>query len=65
MLASVFSAQGGYGSAQSFTDGTVPAVWIGAGFVALAALVALLIPGSLPAPAAEPEPAVERAAVAA
>ncbi|MFE7328184.1 hypothetical protein ACFU8W_25020 [Streptomyces sp. NPDC057565] len=60
MLASVFSAQGG--SAQSFTDGTVPAVWIGAGF---AALVALLIPGRLLAPAAEPEPAVERAAVAA
>jgi EmrB/QacA subfamily drug resistance transporter len=65
VLASVFSAQGGYGSARSFTDGTVPAVWIGAGFVALAALVALLIPGRRPAPAAEPEPAVERAAVAA
>ncbi|WP_406453671.1 MFS transporter [Streptomyces sp. NBC_00876] len=45
VLASVFSAQGGYGSAQAFTDGTVPAVWIGAGVVALAALVALMIPG--------------------
>ena len=31
VLGSVFSAQGGYGSAQSFADGTVPAVWIGAG----------------------------------
>lgn len=45
VLAAVFSAQGGYGSARSFTDGTVPAVWIGAGVVALAALVALMIPG--------------------
>ncbi|MFI7365345.1 MFS transporter [Streptomyces sp. NPDC050149] len=45
VLAAVFSAQGGYGSARSFTDGTVPAVWIGAGVVALAALVALVIPG--------------------
>lgn len=63
VLASVFSAQGGYGSAQSFTDGTVPAVWIGAGFVALAALVALLIPGRRPA--AAPEPVEEWSAVAA
>ncbi len=58
VLASVFSAQGGYGSAQSFTDGTVPAVWIGAGAVVLAAVAALLIPGrrTAPAPGADPEP---------
>lgn len=57
VLASVFSAQGGYGSAQSFTDGTVPAVWIGAGAVVLAAVAALLIPGrrTAPAPAVDPE----------
>ncbi|MFJ3925625.1 MFS transporter [Streptomyces sp. NPDC090022] len=45
VLASVFSAQGGYESPQAFTDGTVPALWIGAGAVALAALLALLLPG--------------------
>ncbi|MYW10882.1 DHA2 family efflux MFS transporter permease subunit [Streptomyces sp. SID2563] len=45
VLTTVFASQGGLESAQSFTDGTVPAVWIGAGVVALAALVALMIPG--------------------
>ncbi|MGW6571019.1 DHA2 family efflux MFS transporter permease subunit [Streptomyces sp. NPDC054945] len=44
VLASVFSAQGGYESPQAFTDGTVPALWIGAGAVALAAGLALLVP---------------------
>ncbi|MEU9159298.1 DHA2 family efflux MFS transporter permease subunit [Streptomyces sp. NPDC048424] len=44
VLASVFSAQGGYESPQAFTDGTVPALWIGAGAVALAAAFALLVP---------------------
>ncbi|MEU9009778.1 MFS transporter [Streptomyces sp. NPDC048479] len=45
VLGAVFAAQGGYESADAFTDGTVPALWIGAGAVALAALIALLIPG--------------------
>ncbi|WP_411081820.1 MFS transporter [Streptomyces sp. cmx-18-6] len=44
VLASVFAARGGYGSPRLFADGTVPAVWIGAGAVALGALIALLIP---------------------
>ncbi|MEW1800230.1 DHA2 family efflux MFS transporter permease subunit [Streptomyces virginiae] len=44
VLASVFSAQGGYESPQAFTDGTVPALWIGAAAVALAAALALLVP---------------------
>ncbi|MEU7600861.1 DHA2 family efflux MFS transporter permease subunit [Streptomyces sp. NPDC041003] len=44
VLASVFSAQGGYESPQAFTDGTIPALWIGAGAVALAACFALLLP---------------------
>ncbi|WP_030767248.1 MULTISPECIES: DHA2 family efflux MFS transporter permease subunit [unclassified Streptomyces] len=44
VLASVFSAQGGYETPQAFTDGTVPALWIGAGAVALAAGLALLVP---------------------
>ncbi|MET9699628.1 MFS transporter [Streptomyces sp. NPDC006529] len=45
VLASVFAAQGGYQSARTFTDGTVPALWIGACAVAVAALLALLLPG--------------------
>ncbi|MFG3284711.1 DHA2 family efflux MFS transporter permease subunit [Streptomyces sp. NPDC048111] len=44
VLASVFSAQGGYGSAQAFADGLGPALWVGAGAVALAALAAVLLP---------------------
>ncbi|MCX5335999.1 DHA2 family efflux MFS transporter permease subunit [Streptomyces sp. NBC_00140] len=43
-LAAVFSAQGGYGSASLFVDGLVPALWVGAGAVALAAALALLMP---------------------
>ncbi|WP_406496586.1 MFS transporter [Streptomyces sp. NBC_00846] len=57
VLATVFSSQGGYESVRSFTDGTVPAVWTGAGVVALAALVALLIPGGRHASAPAPETA--------
>jgi EmrB/QacA subfamily drug resistance transporter len=45
VLGAVFAAQGGYESSEAFTDGTVPALWIGAGAVAVAALVALMIPG--------------------
>ncbi|MFD7260703.1 DHA2 family efflux MFS transporter permease subunit [Streptomyces sp. NPDC059874] len=44
VLASVFSAQGGYESPQAFTDGTIPALWIGAGAVAVSAALALLLP---------------------
>ncbi|MFB6982024.1 MFS transporter [Streptomyces scopuliridis] len=45
VLGAVFAAQGGYRTPDTFTDGTVPALWIGAGLVALGALTALLIPG--------------------
>ncbi|MGW7330241.1 MFS transporter [Streptomyces sp. NPDC054840] len=63
VLASVFSAQGGYESPQAFTDGTIPALWIGAGAVALAAALALLVPRkakALQAPADRPVPAPEK-----
>ncbi|MFI9584976.1 MFS transporter [Streptomyces sp. NPDC052236] len=54
VLGAVFAAQGGYESPDAFTDGTVPALWIGAGVVAVAALTALMIPGrSAAAPADE------------
>ncbi|GGU11328.1 DHA2 family efflux MFS transporter permease subunit [Streptomyces violascens] len=57
VLASVFSAQGGYGSAQAFVDGLGPALWVGAGVVAVAAVSALLLPGraALPRAGAAPE----------
>ncbi|WP_406512563.1 DHA2 family efflux MFS transporter permease subunit [Streptomyces sp. NBC_00161] len=54
VLASVFSAQGGYESPQAFTDGTVPALWIGAAAVAVAAAFALLVPGKGARKAAAP-----------
>jgi len=44
VLASVFSALGGYATPQAFVDGLVPAVWVGAAVVSAGAFVALLIP---------------------
>jgi EmrB/QacA subfamily drug resistance transporter len=44
VLASIFSSYGGYGSAQSFVDGLIPAVWVGAALVAVGAVFALTIP---------------------
>ncbi|MFJ8188325.1 MFS transporter [Streptomyces sp. NPDC096094] len=68
IMGSIFAAQGGYGSGQSFVDGLRPAVAVGAGVVALGGFAALLIParrreddhastdrpGAGPAPTAEP-----------
>ncbi|MEU5340855.1 DHA2 family efflux MFS transporter permease subunit [Streptomyces sp. NPDC020766] len=45
VMASIFSAQGGYGTAQTFVDGTQPALWVGSAAVAVAGVAALLIPG--------------------
>ncbi len=44
VLASVFSSAGGYGTAQTFVDGLVPAIYIGAGVVALGSIAAFAIP---------------------
>ena len=44
VLASVFSANGSYVSPQAFVNGMVPAVWLGAAVVGVAAVVALAIP---------------------
>ncbi|WP_217199387.1 DHA2 family efflux MFS transporter permease subunit [Streptomyces buecherae] len=72
LLASVFSARGGYGAPREFTDGLTPALWVGGGALALAAVLVLLAPrqrpaGSVaegPAPAlAEPGPARHSAPV--
>ncbi|MBV6696382.1 MFS transporter [Kitasatospora aureofaciens] len=64
VLSAVFSAQGGYQSAQAFTDGLVPALYVGAAAVGVGAVCAALIPRRRKAaPAAAPavEPAVEPA----
>jgi hypothetical protein len=44
VLATVFSAHGGYASPQNYVDGLIPAVWVGAAVLFAGALVALLIP---------------------
>jgi len=44
VLASVFSAVGGYTSGTAFVNGMTAAVWVGAAIVALAAIAATLIP---------------------
>ncbi|MFE5631204.1 MFS transporter [Streptomyces sp. NPDC056543] len=44
VMSSIFAAQGGYGSPQQFVNGLEPALWVGAGMVALGAAAALVIP---------------------
>ena len=44
VLASIFAHVGGYGTGQSFVDGMNPALFVGAGVVALGALAAFMIP---------------------
>ncbi|MHB9759439.1 DHA2 family efflux MFS transporter permease subunit [Streptomyces sp. BYX5S] len=65
VMSSVFSAQGGYDTAQHFVNGIEPALWVGAALVAVAGLAALLIPRARrTAPVvrdAEPAPALENA----
>jgi len=63
VLASVFSSYGGYQTTQTFVDGLVPAIWIGAAVVALGAVAAFLIPArSASTEVHELEPAFEEAA---
>jgi EmrB/QacA subfamily drug resistance transporter len=45
VLASIFAHKGGYGSASLFTDGILPALWVGSGVVAVGFVAALLLPG--------------------
>ena len=44
VLASIFARTGGYESPATFSDGLVPALWVGAVAVGVGAIVALLIP---------------------
>jgi EmrB/QacA subfamily drug resistance transporter len=45
VLATVFTSNGGFISPQTYVDGLLPAVWVGAAVLAVGALVALLVPG--------------------
>jgi EmrB/QacA subfamily drug resistance transporter len=63
ILASVFSHYGGYTSGTAFVDGLNPAVWVGAGVVALGSVAAFAIKRSRKAEeVAGLEPALETAA---
>ncbi len=61
VMATVFGSYGGYASPQDFTDGLVPATWVGAAVVGLGALLALAVPrhstARQAAPGLAPEPA--------
>jgi EmrB/QacA subfamily drug resistance transporter len=64
VLASIFSRYGGYGSGQTFVNGLNPAIWVGAGVVAVGALAAFAMPRRRrpqEATAAEREPLLEAA----
>ncbi|MCD0453087.1 MFS transporter [Actinocorallia sp. API 0066] len=49
-LAAVFAERGGYTTGQTFTDGLVPALWLGAALVALGAAAAFTLPRRHPTP---------------
>ena len=55
-MASIFVRYGGYESPETFSDGIVPALWVGAAVLGAGSLVSLLIPRqrrAAAAPAAE------------
>ncbi len=62
ILAAVFAGQGSYVSGQAFVDGMVPAIWVGAAIVAIAAIMAALIPGRRSSQPTTVAPAVTGAA---
>ena len=61
VLASLFARFGRYESAQTFVDGLVPAVWVGAALVGVGAVAALTIPARRREPSRRPAPAFEDA----
>jgi hypothetical protein len=44
VLASIFAHAGGYGTSETFNDGLVPAIWVGAAVVATGSAIALFVP---------------------
>jgi len=70
VLGSIFATNGGYASGQSYVNGMVPAVYVGAAVVAVGAVAALFVPGRRRAraaqvlvPVAAGEPVAPQAAV--
>ncbi|MEU8030954.1 DHA2 family efflux MFS transporter permease subunit [Streptomyces sp. NPDC049099] len=63
VMSSVFSAQGGYESAQRFVDGLHPALVLGSATVALAGVATLLIPARRRAPQSAGAGAADQAPV--
>ena len=61
VLASLFAHYGGYATSQTFNDGLVPALWVGAVVVGAGFLLALLIPRRQRAQAGEFVPQAEAA----
>ena len=61
VLASIFASFGGYETTQSFVDGLVPAVWVGAALVGVGAVAALTIPAMRREPTRRPAQALEEA----
>jgi MFS family permease len=59
VLATVFSGSGGYATPQSFVDGLVPALWVGAAVLVVGSLVGLAVPRLRAAPAQPLEPLPE------
>ena len=49
VLASVFASHGSYTDPQSFVDGLIPAVWVGATIVAVGAVLSRLLPSRITA----------------
>jgi MFS family permease len=67
VLAAIFASSGGYGSSEEFVSGLTPAVWVGAGVVALGSVASFAIgwrrrKSEAPVADLEREPALEPAA---
>jgi MFS family permease len=48
LLGAVFSSSGGYASTQDYVNGLRPAMYVGAGVVAIGVVMALLVPSRRP-----------------
>jgi len=57
VLTAVFISKGGYGSPQSFVNGLIPALWVGAAVLVAGTLFALRLPGPAGTAASDPESA--------
>jgi hypothetical protein len=58
VLGAIFSAAGSYTTPRTYTDGLIPAVWVGAAVVGLGAILSLDLPAAA-ARLARPEASAE------